>query len=340
MVLENPTVQDFATQYGTLVVIALDPVASVEALCDEQATREAMEMSPKQYLAMVNLPGEMTWTQKAGGIQLNLSFMLAGQGLPPPPKSWAAIPISPSPPLPDSDRPPVVPSAPLPWPNCYLPTLERLTARISRVYQHHNPGPSFIEDDHDEIRYWAGIDRRADVTAREAARPKHQSPPPEEHGDDDDLMANQPKVDVSDPVASMLEMFPHLHADGRAEMKDHVQMWVDITVIDRPASPEDLEAEMQRLKEIEWKWAKRTIAAMLADQPRTTAWLAGTENAEAPQIDEEISSTAVDDDESISPEDAIEHRAGRLEERLDAPPSPLADRLVEGAGAVLPAQRM
>lgn len=109
-------------------------------------------------------------------------------------------------------------------------------------------------------------------------------------------------------------------------------MWVDITVIDQPASPEDLEAEMQRLKEIEWNWAKRTIAAMLADQPQTTAWLAGAENAEAPQLDEELSNAAVDDDESILPEDAIEHRAER---RLHASSAPRpADRLVEAADDV------
>ncbi|EJD39343.1 hypothetical protein AURDEDRAFT_139305 [Auricularia subglabra TFB-10046 SS5] len=276
-------------------------------------------MSPKKYLAMVNMPSEMIWTQKAAGVQLNLSFMIAGQGLPPSPNSWAAIPIAPSPPLPDSHRPPVVPSAPLPWANCYLHTLERLSARVSRVYQHRTPGPFFTEDDHDEIRYLAGIDRRADTTARNAAKPNPHPPPPEQQMNDDDLMAAQSKVDASDPVASMLEMFPHLHADGRPEMKDHVQIWVDITVIDQPASPEELEAEMQRLKEIEWHWAERTIAAMLSNQPQTTAWLAGASGAEPPQIDEEISSPAVDDDESIVPEDAIEHRAERVEVPTHSP---------------------
>ena len=53
LVIEQPTIFDEPVPVGTFVVIAVDPIASVSAL-DEQAKREAAEMTSTKYLAMVD----------------------------------------------------------------------------------------------------------------------------------------------------------------------------------------------------------------------------------------------------------------------------------------------
>ncbi|EJD39164.1 hypothetical protein AURDEDRAFT_116244 [Auricularia subglabra TFB-10046 SS5] len=295
-------------------------------------------MSPKKYLALVNTPGEFTITRLAGGIQLSLSFILAGRGLPPPPNSWAAVPIAPTPSHPNTARSAVHANSQLPWPDCYIHTLEILTARVSRIYQHRTPGPCFSEDEHGEIMYHSGMDSRADSMARRAAAAPVAQPPPEPARlDDGERMNAGPKVDESDPTAVLLEMFPNILADGRPEMKYHVQMWINLADCDEVACPADLRAEKKRLREIEWSWAERTIASMLSKKPQTTAWLAGVEGADDPAIDAENGIDPMDEDESILPEDAIEHRAERamLAERFDAQ-TPGCDPVVRALNASLP----
>lgn len=54
LVVEDPLIGDMPVEYGTLVVIALDPLVSVIGLEDEQATKEAAALKPTKYLALVD----------------------------------------------------------------------------------------------------------------------------------------------------------------------------------------------------------------------------------------------------------------------------------------------
>lgn len=69
-------------------------------------------------------------------------FLLADRGLPAAPRSFAAVPIAPAPPHPDTGRAAAQLSRPLPWPDCHLHTLRDFTAPISRLYRRPE-GPEF-----------------------------------------------------------------------------------------------------------------------------------------------------------------------------------------------------
>ncbi|KZV94910.1 hypothetical protein EXIGLDRAFT_834624 [Exidia glandulosa HHB12029] len=157
---ENPFMSEQPVPAGTFAVIRLDPAASVAALKDEQATREAKEMRPAKYLALVHMPANFSYDPKIGGHPLDLRFFLAGRGLPATPLSWAAIPISPSPPHPETGRVPLCPNGHLPWPDCYIHTIDTIDGIVSRIYLHGTPGPQFAQETYRELRLMAGTDQR------------------------------------------------------------------------------------------------------------------------------------------------------------------------------------
>ncbi|EJD39373.1 hypothetical protein AURDEDRAFT_187383 [Auricularia subglabra TFB-10046 SS5] len=107
----------------------------------------------------------------------------------------------------------------------------------------------------------------------------------------------------------MHELFPGMFTDGLPTLKPSVQMWVNVSPEDTLGTPEQFEKGMRRLREIEWEWAQRTIAAVLSKQPQTSAWLEGAAHADEPVVQETASVSTAGD--SIAPEDAIEHRIER-----------------------------
>ncbi|EJD39342.1 hypothetical protein AURDEDRAFT_187377 [Auricularia subglabra TFB-10046 SS5] len=310
LLVENPSIYDRPVEFGTLVVVSLDPVASVAALDDEQATAEAAAIVPGKYLALVDLPGEMVYSSVVGGVQLALCFLLAGPGLPSPPYSKAAVPIAPTPPHLDLERPPARASRPLPWADYYFHTLEYLHARVSRIYQHAQAGPSFTDDEFDEIKYASGMDARAyprfghdtdDEVDCDGSTVSRDGPILDDARGHDECQSAGPY----DPM-----VFPIQFKEGRSEMFYHVQMWVDITAFEHLDRPENLHAEQRRLHQIERDWARRTIRAMISKEPQTTAWLESAAGADAPDACDDNSSVNTDDD-LVGPEDAIEHRLER-----------------------------
>ncbi|KZV94933.1 hypothetical protein EXIGLDRAFT_494383 [Exidia glandulosa HHB12029] len=65
LVVDDPSVLDRPVEYGTFVVISIDPVASVAPLQNEQATKEAAEIRSKRYLALVKKSTFIIYLQQA-----------------------------------------------------------------------------------------------------------------------------------------------------------------------------------------------------------------------------------------------------------------------------------
>ncbi|KZV94921.1 hypothetical protein EXIGLDRAFT_834630 [Exidia glandulosa HHB12029] len=314
LVVDNPTLYDRPFEDSTFVIISLDPAASVAEL-DEEAKAEAAQMHPTKYLALMDDDVGRELTPDARAPPLSLKFYLAYDGLPDPPLDWAATPVSPAPAHPATGREPVTSSSPLPWPNCHLTSLDVIIGIVSRIHQHHTPGPSFTR-------------QQRNIFARHARNDNNSYEPEDDEGFDAEyeealaelreemreLEEEQPAV-AEDDARGMFEIIPQ---DNTPQMKLNVEMWVDLASIDRPGNPANLMREIRHLKEIEWRWAQRVVAASLAKKPETSAWLEGISGADAPSAGDDAD--VIDDmdgDMSIIPEDAIEHRAERLAELND-----------------------
>ncbi|KZV94935.1 hypothetical protein EXIGLDRAFT_736166 [Exidia glandulosa HHB12029] len=314
LVIDDPSVLDQPVDRASFVIIALDPVASVAPLRDEQATREAADIKPGRYLAYISSNVNYHFLPAAGAPRLSLSFYLAGRGLPKPPHDWAATPIAPAPAHPVTGREPLVPSAPLPWADCHIHSFVSEAAIVSRLYQHRTPGPSLVAykrfwnyANDDNEAYESDEDEDKIVPEYEAALEsfREQLREAEAEAAEEGIV---PQEDESVPV-SMGDIFGPRSA---RELQLHVEMWVDLKSISQPGGPRDFEAELARLKEIEWEWAKRVVAESMVDRPETSAWLQSISGADAPSFDDDGDVTeAPHVDMSITPEDAIEHRAER-----------------------------
>ncbi|KZV94932.1 hypothetical protein EXIGLDRAFT_766666 [Exidia glandulosa HHB12029] len=314
LVIDDPSVLDQPVRRGGFAIIALDPVASVAPLRDEQATREAEDIQPGKYLVYICGNVNYHFLPAAGAPRLSLSFHLVGRGLPNA-HSWGATPIAPAPAHPVTGRQPLEVTAPLPWPDCHIHSFVSDAAIVSRLYQHRTPGPS-ITDHHlfweysndDNEAYESDEDEDRFIPEYEAALESFREQLREAEAE---AAAEGffPQEDESVPT-SMEDIFGKRNA---RELQLHVEMWVDLESISEPGDPRDFEAEVKRLKEIEWEWAKRVVAESMVDRPETSAWLQSISGADAPSFDDggDVTDPAPHVDMSITPEDAIEHRAER-----------------------------
>ncbi|KZV94911.1 hypothetical protein EXIGLDRAFT_748365 [Exidia glandulosa HHB12029] len=304
-VVDAPTISEQPVELGTFVIVRLDPVSSVRALEDEQATHEAAALAPRKYLVLVDTTGELSYTRAAGGLQLNLSFLVAGRNPPPSPHSWAAIPIHPTPAMHDSDREPITASHALALERCYIYTLNPVTALVSRIYRHHSHGPRLSDDEHDMVRYCMITDGNRAVDEQLALKASVDVIPALDDEDDGGLDAEPP-----DAVQADIEtFFPRMHAEHRPEMQLHVELWVDVTALDDVAEPLELAQEIEKLNEIERDWARRYVAAQLSN-PQTADWIEDAGGVD-PVPEDVITDGWFDDDALVRPEDAIEHRIER-----------------------------
>lgn len=312
LAIDHPTADDSPVDYGTFVVVALDPVASVADLRDEDATRQALCITPTRCLAIVNSFGELVLSPKAGGLVLSRNFQLVGRGLPDPPCSWAAIPIAPAPAHPETHRPAVLPSAPLPWEDCHIHCMAQHTARVSRIYQSPNPGPFFPSDEYSEISLTIEEDRARSDCNSEVSVPSSVSYHGSAAGTDYGQNVRPENPQSFDETRAMRELFPGLVDRGLPEVNFYVQMWVDINAAGELGRPEDFFQEGRKIKEIEQQWADRVVRDIRSKRPQTTAWLEGLTGADAPDgVEYNIRYALEPEDDGIAPEDAIEHRIER-----------------------------
>ncbi|KZV81985.1 hypothetical protein EXIGLDRAFT_359190 [Exidia glandulosa HHB12029] len=305
-VIENPTHEVNPVKAGTFVLIQVDPIASVAALDDEQATREAATLTPKRVLALYDSAINMEYSAALGGLRMNASFRLAGHGRPPPPFDAAAVPISPATAMFDPDRNPLRTSPVLPWDDCFFYTLEAVTATVSRIHQHSVPGFQVAREE--KRVYRLAVIEDSDAFAKlGSSREAWYTNEPDSTGsvvpqDDDGAPSNT--------GTEVVDVFPHLfQPDDARRMRLSVEMWLSASATDELASPRDFDATVQALKRIEREWANRFISKSMAKTPETNAWLEGVAGANEPVPPPESEHSYTDElDDLVQPEDAIEHR--------------------------------
>ncbi|EJD39392.1 hypothetical protein AURDEDRAFT_171584 [Auricularia subglabra TFB-10046 SS5] len=139
--VENPSRLDGTVSFGSFVLLTVDIASSVRGVTDDVAIRAAEALPPEKCLAWIRMN-----TSYPGSPLFYVVFLLVDRCLPAPHLSFAAVPIAPNTPHPDTDRPAVEPSRPFPWPGCYLYTLQDVTAPISRIYESPGRGISLDAD--------------------------------------------------------------------------------------------------------------------------------------------------------------------------------------------------
>ncbi|EJD39074.1 hypothetical protein AURDEDRAFT_128515 [Auricularia subglabra TFB-10046 SS5] len=145
--------------YGALVLLKVDPVASVANLDDEETTRAASALNRHEWVLGVVLGNSGgSFIDPLAKPVLSLQIQLFGRG-PPHDKPIASFPIAPSPQL-SEDRPPVHLNATLPWPDLYVHTNCSSSVIISRI--HHGAAKfeaKMTKEQHEDLFERAFADR-------------------------------------------------------------------------------------------------------------------------------------------------------------------------------------
>ncbi|KZV88525.1 hypothetical protein EXIGLDRAFT_174710 [Exidia glandulosa HHB12029] len=297
-VLENPSIQDRPGPNGTFVVVGLDPVASVAALDDARATEAAAAMPRSKYLAIIDTLGHARLELEPGLPKLEYRFLCVGRGL--PVEGYPAVPIDPAH-AESLERPAVVPSTPLPWPDCHVHTLEAFTACISRLHKSPRNVVSITKQDlhavlkhcvYDQYRY--GQEKVAAYEAAQAARadapPTSQPAADDKVNDVDALPAHSAHSYSSSSNASASGSGSGSRRTASPfqprRMDLHMEMWVDLDAGHELSDPKLLTSELDQLESIEKEWAMRIAHEIVTKRPRTSAWLRGVDAAGDPDTAE------------------------------------------------------
>ncbi|KZV88761.1 hypothetical protein EXIGLDRAFT_751534 [Exidia glandulosa HHB12029] len=327
-VFEHPTTATNPVPRSSIVVIRLDPLASVASLNDEQATREAGALGVKKVLAVYQRHLGLEYSPEFKGFRIRAQFLLAGPGLPAAPLSAASLPISPASSSQDPDaRAAVKTSPPLPRDDCYIHTLHSILVVVSRIYQPGNiVGYNLSEEDkmHMELTRMADHEIHSDALAERYADELSDSGSVAPVGSraepslDDSISehasgSGASGADFADDFHPQVQV---VHPDEELpQLEVQVEMWTELLSDDDLGTPDEFNDVIGRLYEIEREYRNRAIIEELAKKPQTNAWLSKI-SAEAPDRDEG-SSTSHDEREErevgdlVLPEDAIEHRLER-----------------------------
>ncbi|KAK0466074.1 uncharacterized protein EV420DRAFT_808776 [Desarmillaria tabescens] len=128
--------------FGEYVVLKLDLVASLKSLNDPEVSKACRKLQSKTYVACVinlfsfPLPGAEYVSVTATLVSKGLPSSDPGRSI----TSDISVPIFPSTRHPLS-RPPMKPSNPLPWSDCYHPTQATIKCRIQNDTNIGDPWP-------------------------------------------------------------------------------------------------------------------------------------------------------------------------------------------------------
>ncbi|KAK0473124.1 hypothetical protein IW261DRAFT_1404771 [Armillaria novae-zelandiae] len=117
--------------FGDYIAFELDPVASLKYLKDAEVTKVCEALKTTIYVACVT---HLFCFPLPGVEYISVSMTLASQGLPNGQPDRFILPDMAVPIVPNNfnplARPPLNPMQPLPWPDCYHPTLTATHCRI------------------------------------------------------------------------------------------------------------------------------------------------------------------------------------------------------------------
>lgn len=182
---------------------------------------------------------------------MNVFLRLVGQGLLAPPRSVAAVPISNAPVLPENGRASLQTSPRFPRDDCYLYTLETLTATVSRIYQESLSGYAISEKDIRAYRLAVIRDNRAFASSYRPSQHADDGADADDRTDADDgtdgIADSDEDASESLPVSrsDSASEGPGLadilfHEDNVPQMKLHVEMWLDVSPDDAFGTPDDV----------------------------------------------------------------------------------------------------
>ncbi|KZV81965.1 hypothetical protein EXIGLDRAFT_779110 [Exidia glandulosa HHB12029] len=336
-IIEYPSAADVQhCPFGTIVLISVDPLASVATLRDERASEEAARIPRGKFLVMVSLVLDIDFSSVPEASPLKIEFFAVGRGLPDPPYACVALSADAIHP---TGRPPIMPASPLPWPDCYIHTIKKSSAQITRIHLD-SPSNTLVADaDITRVTRAYRDDARALHAERAPANPVVDPGSPDEI--DDELLAFEENLTYSytSSLGRMVQA-PNNHAapngdladtasvgdedadegeddsDGSSEDEPHMEiraeMWLDVSVVDSPGDTQDLLDTIVQLTAIKKAWAQREVLKELADQPRTRKWVASVAGAgSATQLPahHDAQNGIAAGDNLVSPNDALDYRA-------------------------------
>lgn len=207
---------------------------------------------------------------------LKIEFFAVGRGLPDPPYACIALSADARHP---TGRPPIMPASPLPWPDCYIHTLKKSSAQITRMHLDSPSNALVANADITRVTRAYRDDARALHAERAPANPVIDPAIPDEI--DDDLLAFEENLTYSYTSSlGRAVQGPNAHAppngnladtasagdsgedegegkdesddsDGSSEDEPHMEiraeMWLDVSVVDTPGDTQDLLDTIVRL---------------------------------------------------------------------------------------------
>ncbi|EJD43280.1 hypothetical protein AURDEDRAFT_167696 [Auricularia subglabra TFB-10046 SS5] len=278
-VVEDPPISNNDAPLGTLVVLSLDPVASVADM-DEEASSAAAELPRGKYLALVFSP-QFNAFAPLDSQPLAFKFCGIGHG-PPLTRPLACLGLCPHATLP-SGRASLEPSVPLPWPDCYLDFTCKFIATVTRI--HLVPLICAVPE----------VDIMTIIRAESAAR-KEEGLVPDSGASGSSVDAasvhdsavseaaassastgrysshSPASIATSCPSHEHLER-PHSYWEP-PQMRPRVEIGLDVGAIaeDDFRAPSEIIVTLVKLYTIEEEWATRAAAALMVDRPRTNKW--------------------------------------------------------------------
>ncbi|KZV94196.1 hypothetical protein EXIGLDRAFT_835166 [Exidia glandulosa HHB12029] len=280
--------------YGQFVCLAIDPVASVAVLDDEQARQEAASLPRTRFLALVFSVGDIPRQNAERLYLLNLEFYLIGRGLPDE-YPEETVPIFPAKEHP-TNRAPLHLTPPLPWADLYVHTRRNFCALVSRIHPGSVAYPTNASDvmRRDIMRYTWNDLKRAVVPLQ---RPR-VVPVQVEHDDDvrsQSLGSSGSAISETDSVQKAYRVI----TEKAALVAKHVEIWMDLSSCPDPdtlGDPVELFSILEQLQGVWERWESRALAALQDNRSETSAWAHEVANAIVPQLTEVVGEDDVQSD--------------------------------------------
>ncbi|EJD36628.1 hypothetical protein AURDEDRAFT_129951 [Auricularia subglabra TFB-10046 SS5] len=301
---EFPKVGEPRIANGTFVVFSFDPATYASFLDPEDAllSAAASQIKRKKYLGLVEKVGPLDLPR----LRQNLDIRVVGLAPPQegeddvyPTNPKRCIPVHPCTSHPDA-RAALQASAPLPWSECYVHTLQLVNAFVSRVH-HANPTKAVVRKD--EMRRLAKCVVQDQYAAAEQARAVESDCDESESGDDPECGS-----DAESTYGSEAAVEPEMAAPPDVYM----EIWEDLGIASALGEPKDVGADIDEIIEMGQAWAERKNRERGAKTTHTLEWAArvadlGNESSESViNLDLEGYMCAGCDD--LTPEDAIDER--------------------------------